>query len=163
MYRSGTMMTRYLRFLMLPLLVTTTSLGCGIFESSTCSSHTDCDEAQYCNQALPGWPKCVDTARCDGDDNCESRFHCVLRDDQDGVCVPYCGDGIVQEDQGETCDQDCRDCRPVAISEPECFVFHPSTGSAETCDFQCGEIELICEDPHCCSVYACPEDAPGCQ
>ena len=100
-----------------------------------CSQVSDClGDGQYCGFSVANQTSvCVDADECVSDDSCDDGFYCLPLGGSDGsVCIPYCGNGSVDEAQGETCDG--ADCRESCEDLGPCFTLQ---GSRETCDVAC--------------------------
>ena len=127
--------------------------GCSLaFEADNyleCEDIDDCSgSGQYCGfTAANPTPTCVDADDCTSDADCETGFFCLEVGGSVGsVCVPYCGNGRVDEDQGETCDG--ADCPTSCDDADPCTVLQ---GSPQTCDAQCvAAATCISDDGTCC-------------
>jgi hypothetical protein len=102
--------------------------------------------------------ECVVLAEvCADDDGCCPQT-CSVADDDD--CPDHCGDGIVQEDEGETCEPDA-DAGPACPTQADCDDSDPCTldmllGSEANCNPSCTHttVAMIQAGDQCCPAGA---------
>jgi len=135
-----------------------------------CDTGLDADEPGACPDECPPISACVTRvlngsgcqaqcvvlqAQCtDGDDCCPG--NCMPSNDDD--CSASCGDGVVQEDEGETCEPEpSADAGDDALCPEDCDDGNACTmdvlsGSAMNCNVACGRVTItaLVDDDGCC-------------